>query len=262
MLVSGPAPVCWLDCPCRLGWDGRMVDPGFIVVLNGAPRSGKSSIIAAIQEESSEPWMNLGVDVFAESVTPPHYRPGVGLRPGGERPDLEPWVPVFYSAMYESVAAHSRLGLNVAVDVGHHDGYTSPRGILRQVAAQLAGLPAFLVGVRCPLEVIMQRRDVEHPGRPGGYVTSDPPVKFPRRCFAGRPRFTDPASTISRSTPPSKLPRNVQHGSERAPTAMSHPTPSNNSPRTHLRNDVQEQRPVRQISVDDTWSPLRFRPAG
>jgi chloramphenicol 3-O phosphotransferase len=179
MLAAGPAPVCWLDCPCRLGWDGHMVDPGFIVVLNGAPRSGKSSIIAAVQEESSEPWMNLGVDVFAESVTPPRYRPGVGLRPGGERPDLEPWVPVFYSAMYESVAAHSRLGLNVAVDVGHHDGYASPRGVLAQVAAQLTGLPAFLVGVRCPLEVIMQRRDVEHPGRPGGYVTSDPSGEIP-----------------------------------------------------------------------------------
>jgi chloramphenicol 3-O phosphotransferase len=47
------------------------------------------------------------------------------------------------------------------------------------VAAQLAGLPAFLVGVRCPLEVIMQRRDVEHPGRPGGYVTSDPSGEIP-----------------------------------------------------------------------------------
>ncbi|WP_257984379.1 hypothetical protein [Neobacillus cucumis] len=28
-----------------------------------------------------------------------------------------------YQAMYESIAAHSRLGLNVIVDVGHHDNY-------------------------------------------------------------------------------------------------------------------------------------------
>jgi chloramphenicol 3-O phosphotransferase len=147
-----------------------MVDPGYIVVLNGAPRSGKSSIVAALQEASSEPWMNLGVDVFVECVTPPAFRPGVGLRPGGEEPDLESWVPTFYTAMYASVAAHSRSGLHVVVDVGHHDGYASPRGILAQVAAQLDGLPAFLVGVRCPLEVILQRRAIQQPGREGRYV--------------------------------------------------------------------------------------------
>jgi len=26
-----------------------------------------------------------------------------------------------YQAMYEAIVAHSRLGLNVVVDVGHHD---------------------------------------------------------------------------------------------------------------------------------------------
>jgi chloramphenicol 3-O phosphotransferase len=147
-----------------------MVDPGYIVVLNGAPRSGKSSIVAALQEQSSEPWMNLGVDIFAECVTPPAFRPGIGLRPGGDRPDLERWVPTFYAAMYASVAAHGRLGLHVVVDVGHHDGYATPRGILAEVATQLDGLPAYLVGVRCPVDVIMQRRAIPHPGREGRYV--------------------------------------------------------------------------------------------
>ncbi|MDP9442855.1 MAG: chloramphenicol phosphotransferase [Actinomycetota bacterium] len=156
-----------------------MVDPGYIVVLNGAPRSGKSSIVAAIQDEFADPWMNLGVDVFAEWVTPPRYRPGIGLRPGGERPDLEAWVPVLFAAMYASVAAHSRLGLNVVVDVGHHDDYATPRGILPRVAAQLYDLPAFLVGVRCPLTVVMQRRAVEEPGREGRYARRGPGGAIP-----------------------------------------------------------------------------------
>lgn len=148
-----------------------MVQPGSIVVLNGAPRSGKSTIAAAIQDEFEGPWMNLGVDVFAGCVTPRRFRPGIGLRPGGERPDLEALLPVFYTAMYESVAAHSRVGLNVVVDVGHHDAYATPRGILPQVAAQLDGLPAFLVGVRCPVDVVMHRRNTVHPGREGRYET-------------------------------------------------------------------------------------------
>ena len=102
--------------------------------------------------------MNLGVDTFKEHVMPNRHSPGIGLRPGGERQDLEPLVPVFYAAMYESIAAHSRLGLNVVVDVGHHDAYAVPRGILCDSARRLSGLPVLLVGVRCPVEVIMDRR--------------------------------------------------------------------------------------------------------
>jgi chloramphenicol 3-O phosphotransferase len=146
--------------------------PGRIVVLNGAPRAGKSSIAAAIQDSFDGPWMNFGVDAHVRHVTPPRYRPGIGLRPGGERPDLEPWVPVFYAALYESVAAHARLGLNVVVDVGHHDAHSVPRDTLRDCARRLAGLPALLVGVRCPLEEIMRRRRAEQPGREGEYATA------------------------------------------------------------------------------------------
>lgn len=143
---------------------------GRIVILNGAPRSGKSSIAAAIQERFDGPWMSLGVDAYVHHVTPPRYRPGIGLRPGGERPDLEPFVAACFAALYESVAAHSRLGLHVVVDVGHHDGYAEPRHTLTDAARRLAGLPALLVGVRCPLEVIMDRRNRGQVGRDHRYV--------------------------------------------------------------------------------------------
>jgi len=146
-----------------------MNEPGWIVILNGAPRSGKSSIVAAIQDSFEGPWMNLGVDVFARKVTPPRYQPGIGLRPGGERPDLEKLLPGFFAAFYDSIAAHSRNGLNVVVDIGHHDDYSKPLHVLRAAAQRLAGLPVLFVGVRCPLAVIMQRRDDT-----GGDVESAP----------------------------------------------------------------------------------------
>ena len=132
--------------------------PGRIVILNGAPRSGKSSIAAVIQDTFDGPWMNLGVDAHMSSVMPRRYSPGIGLRPGGERPDLEPLVVRFYAALYESIAAHSRQGLNVVSDVGHHDSFSVPRGILPDCARRLSGLPALLVGVRCPIDVILERR--------------------------------------------------------------------------------------------------------
>jgi len=123
--------------------------------------------------------MNLGVDVFVREVTPERYRPGIGLRPGhGERPDLEPLVPTLYRALYGSIAAHSREGLNVVVDAGHHDQI-----ILADCARRLDGLPVLFVGVRCPIEVIMERRNAGQPGRERGYVTgtAEDPVPLPVR---------------------------------------------------------------------------------
>lgn len=157
----------------------HLTKPGQIFILNGAPRSGKSSIVAVIQETFAGPWMNLGVDVFVRQVTPARYRPGIGLRPGGERPDLEAFVEAAYAAMYESIAAHTRLGLNVVVDVGHHDACAVTRKILSQCARRLAGVPVLFVGVRCPIEVIMERRNAGQPGREGGYLTGSDAEPIP-----------------------------------------------------------------------------------
>lgn len=150
--------------------------PGQIVILNGAPRSGKSSIVAVIQSTFDGIWMNLGVDVFVREITPARYRPGMGLRPGGAGHALAPLVPSLYAAFYDSIAAHSRAGLNVVADVGHHDAT-----ILADCARRLAGLPVLFVGVRCPIEVVMARRNAGQPGREMEYAvgTADVPVPAP-----------------------------------------------------------------------------------
>ena len=146
--------------------------PGNIIILNGAPRSGKSRLVAEIQTTFDGVWMNLGVDWLMQA-TPPRYRPGIGLRPGGERLDLEPLVPVLYRALYDSIAAHSRLGLNVVVDVGHHDAYSVPLAILPDCARRLRGLPVLFVGVHCAVETIMERR------RATGYNAESPDAPIP-----------------------------------------------------------------------------------
>jgi chloramphenicol 3-O phosphotransferase len=153
-------------------------NPGQIIILNGVPRSGKSSIAAVIQDTFDGVWMNLGVDHFMQ-MSPDRYHPGIGLRPGGERPDRESLIVVLFAAMYESIAAHSRLGLNVVVDVGHHDSYSTPRGILADSARRLNGLPVLFVGVRCPIEVIMERRRNTW----GASGSADDPVNRPVRLF-------------------------------------------------------------------------------
>jgi chloramphenicol 3-O phosphotransferase len=150
-----------------------MSELGQIIILNGAPRAGKSSIATAIQETCAGLWINLGVD-HSMRTTPARVQPGIGLRPGGERPDLEPIVVQLYAALYASIAAHSRLGINVVVDVRHHDAYSRPLGILPACAQRLHALPVLFVGVRCPLEVIMQRRVAT--GYNSGAAEAPPPV--------------------------------------------------------------------------------------
>lgn len=141
---------------------------GHIVILNGVQRAGKTSIARVIQATFPGVWMNLGVDAHIQ-CTPPTYYPGVGLR--AQEPEyaadvpgrvplavLEKQVPILYAALYESVAAHARLGLNVVMDVGHHDAYSSPLHILPDCARRLADVPVLFVGVRCPEEVLWERR--------------------------------------------------------------------------------------------------------
>ncbi len=133
---------------------------GRIVILNGAPRSGKSSIATALQQSVAGRWINLGVDAQNRTL-PDALRPGIGLRPGGERPDLEPVVVGLYLALYDTIAAHAAQGFDVVVDVGHHDAYSRSLGILPQCARRLSGFDVLFVGVKCPLDQIMARRNAD-----------------------------------------------------------------------------------------------------
>ena len=151
--------------------------PGRIVILNGAPRSGKSSIARAMQERLAGTWMNFGVDVVM-AATPKQKLPGIGLRPGGELPELEPFVRESYAALFASIAGHARQGLDVVSDLGLHDKYSRPLGILDTAVAALAGLPVLFVGVTCPLDTVMARRNADSRG---GYYAAGETVPEPVR---------------------------------------------------------------------------------
>ncbi len=136
---------------------GAVHVPGRIVILNGAPRAGKTCIAEVVQARVDGAWVNLGVDASVRA-TPARLQPGIGLRPGGERPDLEASVATLYAALFDAVAAHARLGLDVVADTGLHESYASPLRVRADCARRLHGLPVLLVGVRCPVDVIWERR--------------------------------------------------------------------------------------------------------
>jgi chloramphenicol 3-O phosphotransferase len=143
---------------------------GRVVILNGTPRSGKSSLARAIQERVPGTRLNTGVDSLMTTL-PPALMPGIGLRPGGERPDLEPAVAALYDLLFATIGLQAQAGFDIVADLGMHEDYSVPLGILDRAAKVLGPLGALLVGIDCALEEIMRRRNADPRG--GFYATGE-----------------------------------------------------------------------------------------
>lgn len=125
---------------------------GNIIIINGASSSGKTSMVKAVQEIMEDPYLDAGLDRFLWMM-PSRYldRPlwddvlGLADRAG----ESGRWLA---SGMHHAIATLSRRGINVVADhVLVEPAWT------QECAALYNGLPAWLVGVRCPLEVLEER---------------------------------------------------------------------------------------------------------
>lgn len=126
--------------------------PGTIILLNGASSSGKTSIVRALQTELPEAYLDAGLDRFLWMLPRRYFhRPlwddvlGLATEAGetGHRLVL---------GMHRAIAALSRAGNCVVAD----HVLVEPEWVI-DCAAVLADLPAWLIGVRCPLPVLVER---------------------------------------------------------------------------------------------------------
>ncbi len=132
---------------------------GRVVFLNGTSSSGKSSLLRAIQAQSARPFLELGLDRFIWSLPKAYLDAPLWHdvfryhRRGGElRITPGPLGDRLVSGMHAAIAAVARAGLDVLAD----HVLLSPHWV-RHCAVALDGLPAYLVGIRCPLEVLEAR---------------------------------------------------------------------------------------------------------
>jgi chloramphenicol 3-O phosphotransferase len=148
---------------------------GRIVILNGAPRSGKTMLARAVQAHVPGRWLNFGVDAF-NATLPAALLPGIGLRPGGERPDLEANLPALFGACFSAMADFAGHGFDVVADLGLHSHYARPFDPMALLRDELAGLSLLFVGVHCDIETIMARRNADPQG---GFYASGPGIPAP-----------------------------------------------------------------------------------
>ncbi|MDP8904353.1 MAG: AAA family ATPase [Chloroflexota bacterium] len=127
-------------------------EPGTIIVLNGVAGAGKTSLARAIQDAAGEPCLDAGIDRFlrmlpARYLEPPLWPDVMGMhdRPGAVGRQL-------MTAMHQAIAAIARSGMAVVAD-----HVMVERRWVSECAHLFAALPAYLVGVVAPLEVLEQR---------------------------------------------------------------------------------------------------------
>lgn len=130
----------------------KSLPPGTIIFLNGTSSSGKTTLLKSLQTAIDEPLLDMGIDRFIWMM-PKRYldRPlwdnvlGKASYAGAAGHRL-------VSAMHHAILAVSALGNCVVAD----HVLVEPDWV-RECAELFWDKPAWLVGVRCPLEVVEER---------------------------------------------------------------------------------------------------------
>jgi chloramphenicol 3-O-phosphotransferase/GNAT superfamily N-acetyltransferase len=129
-----------------------MSTPGTILILNGASSSGKTCLLEALQTVLVEPYLNAGMDKFIWMLPERYLDRPLWDDVLGRATDAGEMGHRLFSGMHQAIATLSRAGLNVLAD----HVLVEPAWA-RECIELFADLPAYLIGIRCPLEVLEQR---------------------------------------------------------------------------------------------------------
>jgi len=138
-------------------------DRGRIIVINGTSSSGKTTLVRAVQAAMPDLWLEMGIDRFAYALPGRvNGQPSWPLLFAYVRPDGRSDGPFtiettalgqrFIAGMHATAAALAESGLNVIVD-----HVILEPGWVAEMRRLWASFDVLFVGVRCPLDVVLER---------------------------------------------------------------------------------------------------------
>ena len=125
---------------------------GTIVILNGTSSSGKTSLVRSLQDRLDVPLLDAGIDRFLWMLPKRYLNPPLWDDVLGRATEAGATGQVLVSGMHHAIAALARAGNHVVAD----HVLVDPRWV-DECARLYRDLPAYLIGVRCPLAVLEQR---------------------------------------------------------------------------------------------------------
>lgn len=129
---------------------------GQILLLNGAPSSGKTTLAEAIQQQCPVPLFHRSLDDFL----------------AGYLPEVRHTVPGLFDRVLAGYLGALRELATAGIDLVA-EAVIVPERVVQYVEA-FAGCSVLLVGVRCPLAVAVERERART-DRPGGPLDLDVP---------------------------------------------------------------------------------------
>jgi chloramphenicol 3-O phosphotransferase len=146
----------------KLGPENHSIFPGTIIILNGASSAGKSSIVKALQTLLPEPALDAGLDRFLWMLPWRYLERPLWDQVLGLATEAGPPGHQLVRGMHRAIVALSLSGWHIVAD-----HVLVERAWVDDCVALLADLPAYLVGVRCPLDVLVAREKARRERTPG-----------------------------------------------------------------------------------------------
>jgi chloramphenicol 3-O phosphotransferase len=125
---------------------------GTIIFLNGTSSSGKTSIIKALQDQLQQPYLDMGIDRFIFMLPRRYLNRPLWDDVLGKAVHAGSFGLVLFSGMHHAIAATAKIGNNVIADHVFVE-----KAWVEECTRLFADMNAYLIGIRCPLEIVEQR---------------------------------------------------------------------------------------------------------
>lgn len=123
-----------------------------IIFLNGTSSSGKTTLLKALQKKLPEPYLDMGIDKFIWMLPSRYLDRPLWDDVLGRAHHSGPLGLTLFSGMHHAIAAAASRGNNILADHVFVE-----KAWVDECANLFAGMNAYLIGVKCPLEVVEQR---------------------------------------------------------------------------------------------------------